>query len=81
MHSNKFTNWYKTPNKPVVAMASEQQVKRLQEEKAKLTEEAERAKNIIKTSEACKDLITYIADNHKKDPFVDPGTCLLFLFA
>lgn len=62
-------------------MASEQQVKRLQEEKAKLTEEAERAKNIIKTSEACKDLITYIADNHKKDPFVDPGTCLLFLFA
>lgn len=54
-------------------MASEQQVKRLQEEKAKLSEEADRAKDIINTSEACKDLIKYISENHKKDPFVDPA--------
>lgn len=54
-------------------MASEQQVKRLQEEKTKLTEESDRVKNIINTSEACKDLVTYIAENHKKDPFVEPA--------
>lgn len=54
-------------------MSDQQQLKRLQDEKARCEVDVERTKTIIKTSEAAKDLVQYVVDTQKKDPFVNTG--------
>ena len=55
-------------------MSEQQQLKRLQDEKARAEQDVERTKTIMKTSEASKELLAYVVDHQKKDPFVNPGS-------